>query len=166
MQLSGAHHTCPKQLCATQVRGKAAAPAQAPPSRAMHMPATQTLLPALPLISSNTSIPHLKPQHFTFCPFPPAPLSHTGLFQVGSSKLCPDAPSQRGPCEARNTPKRSNKSRNLLSGCCGFSSPAEWPWLPGKESAATPRSSLILPAQPEQHLPAAVLPHHCTFNLQ
>lgn len=44
-------------------------------------PKPSALISALPLISSSTFMPHLKPQHFTSCPFPPAPLP-SWLFQT------------------------------------------------------------------------------------
>lgn len=105
-------------------------PLQAEP-HSCQPPKSTARLSALPSTSSSISTPHLKSQHFTICPFPPAPLSHAGLFWVGSSTPCPDAPPQPGPVEAKSTtPATSNKSRDLLSGCRGSSAPSERPRLP------------------------------------
>lgn len=100
----------PQKLCAPKVIGKVATsaqPFQAEP-RAFQPPKPSAQLSALPSTSSSTSILHLKPQDFTFCPFPPAPLSHAG--RVGSSTLCPDAQPRPGPREAKSTPADPTKA--------------------------------------------------------
>lgn len=81
-------------------------------------PKTPASLPgSSPPVSLSTSTRHSKPQNFTFCPFPPAPLSHACFSQVGSSTPCPHAKPQPGPAEANGTaPTDSNESGNLLSG--------------------------------------------------
>lgn len=127
-------------------------------------PKPSALLSAPPSTSSSTSTLHSKSQNFTFCPFPPAPLSRAGLFPVGSSTPCPDVPPQPGPGEATST----TPADPTKAGICSPVVVAPLLHLSGHGYLArNSRNPHVHPHPPSpawQHLPAAVLPHHC--NLQ